>query len=139
MNTTYFFSIVGFSQFHAQCISSRNFCSFIYGSTNDLCPQFYTKTLHAAGRLARQLLTMTDAVKSLDTINGVVGSLGPLEGAMFLNDVSRSAIFHLECTNPFKKMKVFDLSKVNRKPLTVEQVPLGYRPYSGCLFVRYYQ
>ncbi len=78
---------------------------------------------------------MTDTVKSLATINGVVGSLGPAEGAMFLSDVSRSAIFHIECTNPFKKIKLFDLSTVNKEPLTVEQVPLGYRSYSGCLFV----
>lgn len=61
---------------------------------------------------------------------------GLMEGAMFVRELSRSAIFHMECVNPFKKCKVFDLSHTNKEPLTLEQVPVGYRPYSGCLFVR---
>lgn len=76
-----------------------------------------------------------DSVQS----SGVEGSCdgrGIADGAMFFCEISKEAIFQLECTNPFKRVKIFNLSKVDKEPLTLEQVPPQYRPYPGCLFVR---
>ncbi len=58
------------------------------------------------------------------------------EGAMFMRQLSSSAIFFIESSNPFRKCKVFDISQTNQVALTVERVPRGYRPYPGCMFVR---
>ena len=59
----------------------------------------------------------------------------PPEGARFFRDVSKRAIVEIECVNPFKGIKIFDLTGVDKHPLSQEQVPPAYRPYQGCLFV----
>ncbi len=72
----------------------------------------------------------------MDVVDGGAEQIGLLQGAMFVRELSSSAIFHMECVNPFKKCKVFDISHTNKEPLTLVQVPREYRPYVGCLFVR---
>ena len=61
----------------------------------------------------------------------------PPLGAAFHRDVNRIIIGDIEYEDPFKKIKLFDITGVESKPLTLDRVPADYRPYEGCLFVSY--
>jgi len=55
----------------------------------------------------------------------------------FFPTVTKESILAVEFINPFKQIKLFPLYAFDwKKPLTLDQVPAQYRPYSGCLFVR---
>ncbi len=55
--------------------------------------------------------------------------------ARFFTDVSVQTIMAAELVNPFRKIKIFDITGVQGLALTLAQVPQRYRPYKGCLFV----
>ena len=56
-------------------------------------------------------------------------------GAAFFKEVSREAILKIEYEDPFESMKFFHLIGVEKRPLTLADVPVEYRPYKGCIFV----
>lgn len=58
--------------------------------------------------------------------------------ARFFPEITRDAIFHIESTNPFKDIQLFDIAGIEKEPITFQSVPANYRPYEGCLFVSWY-
>lgn len=56
-------------------------------------------------------------------------------GATFFKEVSRQAILEIEYEDPFESIKLFSLIGVEKRPITLEDVPAEYRPYKGCIFV----
>ena len=62
-------------------------------------------------------------------------SVRPAVKARFFPEITRDAILHIEGTNPFKTMKMFDLAGVEKKAVTLQAIPATYRPYEGCMFV----
>ena len=59
-------------------------------------------------------------------------------GAKFFKEVSRHSILEIEYEDPFESVKFFHLIGVEKKPLTLKDVPAEYRPYKGCIFVSNY-
>lgn len=55
--------------------------------------------------------------------------------ACFVKTLTPEAVKDIEIGNPFLRMKIFVLSGVESKALTLDDVPQFYRPYPGCLFV----
>lgn len=56
-------------------------------------------------------------------------------GATFFKEISRQAILQIEYEDPFETITLFHLIGVERRPLTLADVPVDYRPYKGCIFV----
>ena len=61
--------------------------------------------------------------------------LKPPPGATFFREVSWHAILEIEDEDPFKKIKLFNLTGSENRPVTLKYVPIEYRPYKGCIFV----
>lgn len=61
--------------------------------------------------------------------------LQPPPGATFFREVSWHAILEIEYEDPFKKIKLFNLTGSEKRPVTLKYVPAEYRPYKGCIFV----
>ena len=59
----------------------------------------------------------------------------PPPGACFFKEVSWHAILEIEYEDPFEKIKLFSLVGVEKRPITLKDVPAEYRPYEGCIFV----
>ena len=59
----------------------------------------------------------------------------PPRGAKFYKEVSRQAILEIEYEDPFETIKLFNLIGVEKRPVTLKDVPAEYRPYDGCIFV----
>lgn len=62
----------------------------------------------------------------------------PPPGAKFYKAVSWHSILEIEYEDPFEKIKLFDLIGVEKRPITLKDVPAVYRPYEGCIFVSRY-
>ena len=60
---------------------------------------------------------------------------GPPPGAKFFQKVTRHAILEIEYENPFEDFKFFSLVGIDKRPITLKDVPAEYRPYEGCIFV----
>ena len=60
---------------------------------------------------------------------------GPPPGAKFFKKVTRHAILEIEYENPFEDFKFFSLVGIDKRPITLKDVPAEYRPYEGCIFV----
>ena len=55
--------------------------------------------------------------------------------ACFVKTLTRESVKDIEIGNPFLRMKIFSLTGVESKPLTLSDVPQSFRPYPGCIFV----
>ena len=62
----------------------------------------------------------------------------PPPGAAFFKEVSRRAILQIEYEDPFENIKLFSLVGIEKRPITLRDVPTDYRPYKGCIFVSEY-
>ena len=62
----------------------------------------------------------------------------PPPGAKFYKEPSWHAILEIEYEDPFEKIKLFNLTGVEKRPVTLKDVPAEYRPYEGCIFVSMY-
>jgi hypothetical protein len=62
----------------------------------------------------------------------------PPPGAKFYKAVSWHSILEIEYEDPFEKIKLFNLIGVEKRPVTLKDVPAEYRPYEGCIFVSTY-
>lgn len=59
----------------------------------------------------------------------------PLPGAKFYRKVTWHSILEIEYEDPFETIKLFNLIGVEKRPVTLKDVPAEYRPYEGCIFV----
>ena len=58
-----------------------------------------------------------------------------MAGALFFHEINQRNVLDVEYRDPFTDLKLFDLVGVERRALTLEDVPQEYRPYPGCIFV----